>query len=166
MSIVAPGTGTPPGPVTVPRSTVQPPRPHSAPVAMIAPISRGGAAVWNGPSTVLGVPGPALLSRSTSEDSASRSESRMNSCPVAGAELAGPGQEVEPVPPLIRRRPGLPDELVQMPDQRGQQRAGARVVGPHQLEHPVGEAGSRGFPRCRVRHGLLLTPAGASGYRA
>src|SRR6266516_1070650 len=86
--------------------------------------------------------------------------------PVAGAELAGPGQEVEAVPPLIRRRPGFPDERVQMPDTRGQQLASARAVGPHLIKSPVGEAARRRLPCRSVRHGLLLPAAAARAGRA
>ena len=51
---------------------------------MESPFARGGDSVmWNGPSTVLSVPSVCPLIVSTSIDTPSTSESRMNSCRVS-----------------------------------------------------------------------------------
>jgi hypothetical protein len=80
---VAPGNGAPDADSTRPRTT------HLSPVptrSMSSPSARtGDSTTWNGPSTVDSVSAPdfRLVMVSTSIDTPSTSDSRMNSCRVS-----------------------------------------------------------------------------------
>ena len=135
--------GPPSMSVTVPRITTR--SPSSGSTSIVSPRPRWGEpGTKNGPSTVFSVlpSTPSWVTISTSDDTPSVSDRRMNSWRVGVAHLAGGGEELDAGEPLVALQAHLFDEGVEVADGRlgdlPQARVGRVLVARQHVRQQLG----------------------------